>query len=154
MVLKSKLKYEPPFNKIEKESDIIILLDDVAVNLCSVGYPTPMVSLKEFLPVIEKGKYEVQGKDKYNIVSVDLSKAQDLIQEYRRLSEGGCYSCINIGAHHPFPNETSWYCKLSETGKTSDEAHSPRVEKFYKTGCDEIKHILPKTIEEVLKDFK
>jgi|WetSurMetagenome_2_1015567.scaffolds.fasta_scaffold1236104_1 hypothetical protein len=151
MVLQSKLTYEPPIEEIKSEGDVIVLLDDVAANLHSVGYPTPMVSLREFLPIIKKGKYKIQGKDKFSITSVDLSKARDLIADYRRKSEGGCQSCNHIGKHMPFPDEHVTYCGLYEAEDVVSEGSSPRINKYYNKGCNERAPIFSKTIETILK---
>jgi hypothetical protein len=154
MVLKNNLTYESPIKKIKSEVDVIVLLNDVASNLHSVGYPTPAVSLKEFLKIIEKGKYETQGKDNLNINSVDLSEAQDLIADYRRQSEGGCESCTHIGRYMPFPDEHVTYCSLYENENIVGEGSSPRIETFYETGCDEKKPIFSKTIENIVKEHE
>ena len=153
MVLKNNLTYESPIKKIKSEGDVIVLLNDVASNLHSVGYPTPAVSLKEFLKIIEKGKYEVQGKDSLNINSVDLSKAQNLIADYRHHSEGGCPSCIKIGSYMPFEDEHVTYCSLYEKANVVDSGSSPKINQFYKTGCINKKPVFSKTIEQLLENF-
>jgi hypothetical protein len=154
MVLKNNLTYEPPMKKIKEEGDIIILLDDVAANLHSVGYPTPTVSLKEFLTIIEKGEYEVQGTNSLTYNHVDLSKAQNLIRNYRYNSERGCQSCDHEKSYMPLPDEHVTFCSLYEEHDVVDSGSSPRVKQFREVGCSDKKAIFPKTIEQILTNFK
>ena len=59
-----------------------------------------------------------------------------------------------MGDYMPLSDEHVIYCKLSENKDVVDVGNSPRIEKFYETGCDKKEIIFPKTIEEILKNYK
>ena len=152
MVLIDKLMYEPLIDEIRKEEEAIQLISDVRNDIQKVDFLVDEGSLKKFLEFIENGKYEIQDTSNGVQTIIDLSKAQNLINDYRRLSKGGCQSCEHIRAFKPLPDETVKYCNLYEDKNTVDEGFSPKIKEFYKNGCDEKKPIF-RQLEKVLKDM-
>lgn len=153
MVLINHLTYETTIKEIEKEEQVIELIKDVAVDIHMLGFPVGDYNTKSILRQIEHGKYDAPKQKGNNFFySVDLSKAQSLIEDYRRNSEGGCQSCKEKGMHKPYPDETLIYCRLYENHKELDlVGSSPRVNEFYKKGCEDRKPIFKKTIEEIVE---
>ena len=152
MPLINNLVYEPEIKEIEKEEQVIELLKEVSEDMNHlIGYYAPR-PLKEVLKIIEEGEYQIKG-DKGIVNAVDLSQAKSMIQSYRGKSEGGCQSCKERYSHKPFPEDTLFYCNLSESpeelGIIGD---SPKVSKFYKKGCKDKKPIFSKTIEQILEE--
>jgi len=148
MVLESEIKYKAPFKEIKKEKDVIKLLNDVGKDLHMVGLRASEASLKEFLRIIEKGKYEKSSEGIKQVV--DLSDAKFLVNQYRRGSEGGCQSCKKYGHYMPFQDEHVFYCGLDENPEKVDFGKSQKIKKFYETGCEDKKPVFTKTIEEII----
>jgi hypothetical protein len=156
-MIKNNLTYEPPMKEIQVELDILTLLNDVRVDFHRLNYPIVKSSLKGFLKIIESGECNIEEEKAPFNYSVDLSKAQSLIQDYRRKSEGGCQSCKKFKIFKPFSDETLKYCDFSENQKIALDnfnnmsSLSPRLQKFYNSGCEEKRPIFNKTIEELLE---
>lgn len=153
MVLVNHLTYEPAIKEIKKEEQVIELIKDVAVDIHMLGFPVGDYNTKSILRQIEHGGYDAPKQKGDNFFySVDLSKAQSLIQDYRRKSEGGCQSCKEKGIHKPYPDETLIYCKLYEDYKKLDlVGSSPRINEFSEKECEDRKPIFLRTIEEILE---
>ncbi len=153
MPIINNLVYEPEIKKIEKEEQVIELIKKIGGNLHEFGLSFSTDSLKGYLAIIEQGVYVVPKRRSPFINSVDLSSAKSLIDQYRRKSEGGCQSCKERYSHKPFPEDTLFYCNLSESpeelGMIGD---SPKVNKFYKKGCEDRKPIFSRTIEQLLEE--
>ena len=152
------MTYEPELKGLKTESDIIELLNNVKKDLIYLGHPVSSSSLKEVLNIIEKGEYKIKDEFTLNPVYnlVDLSKAKDFIDRYKHFSEGGCQSCKNANYFKPLSDETRVYCSIGEKEEdairnTNSSSRSPKIEKYFKNGCDERKPIFRK-LEEVLKD--
>jgi len=155
MPIINNLDYESTIEKIEKEEQVIELIKDVAVNIHMLGFPVGDYNAKSILQQIEHGKYDAPKQKGDNFIhSVDLSKAQALISQYRKKSEGGCQSCMNLEKHYE-DNETYRYCNVGENKdfaiNSLDEV-SPKVEKYFEKGCEDRKPIFSKTIEEILEE--
>ena len=147
MVLTSKVKYNAPFKEIKEEGQIISLLEDVRNDLNIVyGVSEDIFDFKKLLKIVEEGKYKIVKKGITQLV--DLSKAQALISQYRKKSEGGCQSCEEYSHFMPFQD---FYCKIDEDPKELNFGRSPKILKFYEKGCEDRKPIFTKTIEEILK---
>lgn len=153
MVLVNHLTYEPKIEEIEEEGQVIELIKDVAVDIHMLGFPVGDYNTKSILQQIEHGKYDASKQKGDNFLNkVDLSKAQSLIQDYRKKSEGGCQSCKEYCHFMPLPGEHIFYCNIGEDPKELDYGSSPKVKKYNKKGCEDKKPIFSKTIEEILKD--
>ena len=164
MTLKEKYEYEicKGVEYVQnEEKKVLDLLRDVRASVALLRPDVENQRLDDILEVVEKGKWILQKKVNpekpavelsYNI---DLSEAKQLIDDYRKNSEGGCQSCKNLRRF--FKNmETYKYCKIGE-----DESSvlnppvsnlSSKIEKFYKEGCGEDKEVKIKTkLEELLE---
>ena len=166
MPIINNLLHEPVIKEIEKEEELIYLLKEVrssiGMYLNVVNITNPDESLKDILKIVEQGKYESRRNARVDsepdpIYRIDLSKAKDLITQYRHYSEGGCQSCTNLRKFHS-NMETYTYCNVGEDESSVVNPpvsnQSKKVEESSKTGCEYKKFIFSKTIEEILKDHK
>lgn len=157
MPIINNLVYEPDIEGIKKEEQVIELLNDVKKSI-ALFYNVRSNSLEKVLKIVEQGVYESErnGKPSEPLVTyrVDLSKAQSLIQDYRRKSEGGCESCIDRKKFYE-NNETYKYCRIGEnenSAKDFSNNNSPKINKFSEKGCKDRQPIFSKTIEQILKE--
>jgi len=151
MVIKNELIYKPSIKVLEKEEDVITLIREVNSDLSKLGYCNLLISLKKVLKTIESGKYEFQREDSI-VDSVDLSKAKNLIETYKRFSEGGCQSCKKMSHYMPFPDEHVNYCSKFENKEIVESGFSPRINQFYKTGCEVKEPIFKKSLDKLLEE--
>ena len=159
MVLINNLVYETNLKKIEKEEQVIELLNEVNHDVASFLNVVGLDSLKGVLKVVEEGVYESKRNEKPSgpkiTYRIDLSQAKALINQYRSLSEGGCQSCEEYGHNKPLLDENIFYCKLDEQEALNREelnfGDSPKISKFYKKGCEDRKPIFSRTIEQILE---
>ncbi|MCF7910207.1 hypothetical protein K9L16_00855 [Candidatus Pacearchaeota archaeon] len=151
--------YEPPFDKIEKEQDLVLLLRDIGVSLKEIGALSDVeedVRLKNIAEIARNGGFyfNLSLCSKLNLKSkFDLSPAKKLLRDYGEKSREGCRSCRLLGKGYE-SNETGLYCKLEETEKDIDFANSgrsKRVMKNYDSGCERGKPIF-RPIEVVLEE--
>ena len=149
----------------DKEGQVLALLRNVRNDVVILNGKAAIAGLQDILDFVEKGEWiipkkvdtelgfldkDIEKRSRINY-NINLSEAKQIIDNYRNDSEGGCQSCINIKSHYPVPNETSRYCKIFETEKTSDQEFSPMLEKYYKTGCKDKEPILKRKLEELLE---
>jgi len=157
MPIKNLMVYEPKISKLEKEEDIISLLDDVRVELSMIdpGSKIGITPLTEIVKIVEKGQYiHKLSLETFEVDNrVDLREAANFVSQYKYYSEGKCHSCHNYKTFKPCQDETFAYCGLKETedNVNTKKGYSPRVEEYSSTGCSDIKPFFRK-IEEVLKD--
>jgi len=161
MVLEQEIKYKVCDGvryTQNPETKILNLLRDVRA---SAAILKPILSnhrLDTILEVVERGYWIIENKvnPKEPLVAlnynVDLSQATNLVRQYRHDSEGGCQSCKAIRHYMPFQDEHVLYCSKYEKQDVTDSGHSPRIEKFSKTGCNDKEQILGRKLEEVLKE--
>lgn len=162
--------YHPRMEKIEKEEQILELLQHVKGELCLTEAHFKRLkekdiafykkSLTEVLEVIEEDrKYEIQlsanpANDAYLYVRIRLLRAKDLIEEYRRLSQGGCISCKHREIFK-FPSKVKGqWCNLYEDKSSVDFTNglSTKIEKYFEKGCKKKDFFFKKTIEQIIKE--
>lgn len=146
MALVSRLSYELRTNGSKDISPdyVLRMLNEVREDIASVDANFVDSDLAEVLAIIEAGKHEIQGKIQ---TIIDLSSAQSVVNAYRKKSEGGCQSCINLGIETIDAQDASsgWYCEDSDPdfNKAAGEKHgckysgfSQKVKAHYKNPCD------------------
>lgn len=122
---------------------------DIALSNDSFGRK----SLSEVLRIIESGAYELpkqSGQEPVRII--DLSEAKKHIEFYRRNSEGGCKSCLNLGIECVDNQDTdfSFYCRISDPEYNRLQAtlrgngcsfigYSSKVSTHYNSPCSDCK---------------
>lgn len=164
MPLEQNFVYTPwegiKFIQDGEEGRILGLLKDVRANLSILKPNFSNQNLKEILVLVEGKELILQArpneKEPHAEINyrIDLSNAKQRIDQYRRDSEGGCQSCKRLRHFMPLQDEHVYFCNKYENNDVTDSGHSPRLERFYKTGCDEKEFIIGRKLEEVLKDFK
>jgi ribosomal protein L18E len=163
MVLLSKVKYETNIKELKDISSdsILSMLKDVKADIRRVDDSFTDVNLVRVLAIIEKGKYLVNGSV---ITIIDLSSAKNVVEAYRRYSEGGCQSCINLGRETIDAQDASpgLYCRVNDPdydanalgyrSRVSYSGFSPKVRKHHNLPCDDWKpRFLPKLEELISK---
>lgn len=151
-----KETYQPPISEIKNESEVQLLMEDIQGDLINLIQETRGgimdLRISHLLKVVEEeGIYSITtGRIKRTL---DFSAARDLIQQYRKDSEGGCESCQNLKSIKPHPDETYLHCGYNETEKDVDEntGRSPMIGKNYQTGCGNVNRRFSKTIEQLLR---
>lgn len=148
MPIVNNLVYEPIISGLNSENDIILLLRNVRHNLgelCDGSLTNGTLkdfskeSLGEIVSVIDEGHYNI-SKDK-TTDRVDLSKAHELLVQYRRLSEPGCQSCQHYETFMPEGEADTFksYCGASETKEDLIKRifMSQKIREHLEKGCDE-----------------
>ena len=122
------------------------MLRDVRVDIGRVDSSFADVDLTKVLAVVEAGKYEINGNVSTRI---DLSYAKGVIDAYRRYSEGGCQSCVNLGRETIDTQDATsgWYCRVSDPDYDKNavgdgprvrySGFSPKVRKHYQNPCSD-----------------
>ena len=85
---------------------------------------------------------------------IRLLRAKNLIEDYRRLSQGGCISCKHREIFK-FPSKAKGqWCGLDEDKSSVDftNALSPKIEKHLAKGCNDQDYFFKKTIEQIIKE--
>lgn len=149
------LSYHPPRENVDAEKYVLKLLNDIRSELVKIEETWGEFGLHKILQFIEKGKLIVPFIGENYDFEVDLSPAQEFIENYRFNSEGGCKSRKNVGGYNPFPGETRFFCGLyeKETGEYSENGFSQRTAEYFETGCEE-KEVKFRPLEEVLKEVE
>ncbi len=157
MTIKNNMTYEPPFKELEKEEEIISLLNDVKNSFCILDASIKLpIHLDEIVSIIDKEVYDIE-QNPFLFNSINLSQAKNLLNDYRYKSEGGCQSCQKIKYFKPLPDETLSYCSLSEKQEDAiadmdASSQSERIKQYFQKGCEERKPIF-RLLEEVLKNY-
>lgn len=162
MVLTSNLKFDPEMDYSNFSSEVILpMLRRVREDIGMIDQDYMHFNLPEILELIESGK-SVGGVKDCIQTNVDLSRAKGVVDHYRRGSEGGCQSCINLEDEmiDAQDNSRGWYCGDSDpaydpdnnrTGGIPFSGKSPKVSRHYHTPCgDSWKPKFSKTIDELL----
>lgn len=155
MSIKNNLTYEPPFKELEKEEEIISLLNDVKDSLYILD-ESINIPLDKIVSVIDKEVYDIK-QNSFLFNSINLSQAKNFLDSYRYKSEGGCRSCQEMRRIKPLPDETILYCGLYENeeealANMNNSSQSDRIKKYFEKGCDKRKAIF-RPLEEVLKNY-
>ncbi|MCX6750639.1 MAG: hypothetical protein NTZ83_04235 [Candidatus Pacearchaeota archaeon] len=164
MPIINNLVHEPEIKSITKKEQVIELLKEVKSSigryLNIVNLTNPKESLKDILKIIEKGEYEGRRNTTVDleqdpIYRVDLSKAKEIIDDYRARSERRCEYCGNLGTVYK-DMKPGRYCKIGETEKSIVELptlnnESPKIHEFWKAGCNDRTPTL-KPLEELLEE--
>jgi len=160
MPLEQKYDYVIP-NHIKKikapEDQILALLRDVKSNVALLNMDIRRLSLQDVSNIIERGelifpKIISDGNKEVKInYNVDLSKAKQLINDYKYKSEGGCQSCIYIRGFMPLQDEHVTFCSKYEQSDAIDSGFSPRIDKFYKAGCEDKESKIKRKLENLLE---
>ncbi|MBN2421514.1 hypothetical protein JXB27_04515 [Candidatus Woesearchaeota archaeon] len=154
MTLVSTVKYEPKIKSLEPTNispkKILEMVQEIRIDMNCIN-PKFNPTLKDVLKIIEKGEYELQGAISTRI---DFSAAKDIIEIYRRYSEGGCQSCVSLRFDYKFD-----FCGIKEPDSERTkrqcgygEGFSPTVKKHYKKPCDDWKPRFAPKLEELLKE--
>jgi hypothetical protein len=163
MPIINNLLHEPKIERIEKEEQLIDFLKEIKSSigryLNIVNLTSPKESLKDILKIVEEGKYEGRRNttvtlEQDPIYRIDLSKAKQIIYNYRRNSEGGCQSCKKIASYMPCQDEHVTYCTLFEVADVVSSGSSPRISAFYQAGCNDRKPVFKRKLEEILEGQK
>ena len=154
-MLTQKLTCHPNVEEIQEEKDVRRLLENVKTDLGRLNCTYKNMLLTAILRFVEKGSALVPHSSAF-FNEVDLSQAQGMLSDYRKMSEGGCYSCKNVGIHKPNSDDAEVYCELK--GETPGDVccrtgRSPMVEAFYNNeNCAELEHKFSKKIEEIISE--
>ena len=128
MVLLSEVKYETSIGRLEDLSpeSVISMLREVKADIGRLDSSFADSDLARVLAVVEEGKYKVNGNVSTH---VDLLSARSVIYTYRKYSEGGCQSCVNLGREVIDAEDASvgLYCKKLDPDYDADAIEGPRV---------------------------
>ena len=150
MPLLQEVKYETKMDRLgdipaeEVPKVVLSMLHDVRDSVGKLDSSFLNVGLARVLEVIKDGKYELNGEVSTRI---DLSSAKGVIDAYRKYSEGGCQSCLNLGRETIDAQDATsgWYCRVSDPNFNKDarenelgvryEGFSSKINKHYKSPC-------------------
>ncbi len=141
MSLYNQFVYKAEVQSLRNENDVIELLRDVRNDLNIVDERIEDKSLLQILRIAESGNYEASSGALSAGSTVDLGAAARLLREWREKSASGCRGCAAYKASKELGNETYLFCREHETRSDVDEVsgHSPRIARYGKTGCKELK---------------
>jgi len=165
MALVSEVKHETEIKDLEHISPeaVLSMLHDVRENIARLDGSFADVDLIRVLEVVEAGKYEMNGSVSTHI---DLSSAKGIIKTYRKYSEGGCQSCVNLGEETICAQDadSGWYCQVSDPDYNGDATRgplgvrrsgfSPKVKRHYSTPCDSWAPRFSPKLEELIGNKK
>jgi hypothetical protein len=142
MVLVSELAYEVS-EEVPKELSserVLGMLEDVKANIGEVSFPLGRMDLAGVLKIVESGTYDSKG-DQITL-RIDLSAAKNIVENYRRESEGGCYSCVNLTKQVIDAQDATsgTYCGKSDPDFDSKKGvkfcgPSSKISKYADDGC-------------------
>jgi hypothetical protein len=161
MALLSEVKYETSIRGLKGISpdSVLSMLRDVQTDIGRVDSSFADADLTKVLAVVETGKYEVNGSVSTRI---DLSSAKDVIDAYKRYSEGGCQSCVSLGRETIDAQDATsgWYCRVSDPDYDANaigdrpgvrySGFSPKVKKHHNMPCDNWKPRFSPRLEELI----
>ncbi len=165
MVSLSEIKYETRIKDLKDISPkaVLTMLSDVRVEIGKLDGAFANFGLARVLAVVEARKYEMNGSVSTRI---DLSTAKDVIDAYRRYSEGGCQSCVSLGRETIDAQDATsgWYCRVSDPDYDAKavgdrlgvryEGFSPKVKKHHGTPCGSWKPIFSPKLEDIIGNEK
>ena len=159
MVLTTVVKYKQSIvtdRETLTPNKVLLVLQDVRRVIGELQPAFRSKTLKEVLETIPKKRSEPLVIEGDNLMGVDLSAAQAILDAYREDSEGGCQSCRKLGRNTDAKNATpGWYCKVSDPEKvdaTGDLSRvhyagfSKKVRNHYGTPCENREPKFPKTL--------
>jgi hypothetical protein len=174
MPLNKLYKYEIPeeINKMgDEEEKVIALLRNIRSNAALLRPSLSKENLEFVLERVKEGRWILSSQNILNTPFLDksigkeiklnydlnLSEAQEVIDNYIAHSEKGCEYCGNLGKVYE-KNETFRYCKIDETEKSIVDFpllnnESPKIHQFYKIGCKDRTSTF-RLLEELLKENK
>ena len=167
MHLLQEVKYETKMDRLgdipaeEVPKVVLSMLHEVRDSVGKLDSSFLHAGLARVLKVIEDGKYELNGEVSTRI---DLSSAKGVIDAYRKYSEGGCQSCLNLGRETIDAQDATsgFYCSVSDPDFNKEaigdqlgvryEGFSPKISKHYKNPCGDwrprfspkLKKLIPK----------
>jgi len=161
MALLSEVKYETNIGELKDISadSVLSMLRDVQTDIGRVDSSFAYADLAKVLAVVETGKYEVNGSVSTRI---DLSSAKGVVDAYRRYSEGGCQSCVNLRRETIDAQDATsrWYCRVSDPNYDANaisdrpgvrySGFSPKVRKHHDMPCDDWKPRFSPKLEELI----
>jgi hypothetical protein len=161
MTLRSHVIYETKitdFKDISPES-VLDMLNDVKRDIGKIDESFSHFSLTDVLKVIEFGSHYINGDIE---ICIDLSSADGIIKTYRRYSEGGCQSCVNLSREiiDAQDGSSGTYCGLEDPDYDKDSIHLPhvkyegfssKVDKYYQNPCESWKPRFSPILEEIIK---
>jgi hypothetical protein len=159
MSIENKMKYNPIIKDLKEDGDIMMMIIDVKSCISLIDKSFSDKTLTEIIDIIKKCEYKPPHHfpyPGYDII-IDLSLANQLINDHRRNSEGGCSSCLRCKYVKPLPDETITYCHqkedvdiILENWSKNDINRSPVIIKYWESGCDDKKPIFSTTIEQYI----
>ncbi len=150
MPLLQEVKYEAKIDRlgdipaVEVPKVVLSMLHDVRDSVGKLDSSFLNAGLARVLAVVEAEKYELNGGVSTRI---DLSSAKGVIDAYRKYSDGGCQSCLNLGRETIDAQDATsgFYCKVSDPDYdenavedrlgVSYSGFSPKISKHYKSPC-------------------
>lgn len=126
------MRYTPEIREIKSESEVSNVLFSLRANLSLINKKYSYKSLKDILEIVKIGKEIIHREGSPIQEEINLSEIRKILSNYRKLSEGGCYSCIHLHLSKPYSDETNFYCQLKETEEDIDErtGKSPCVRRY------------------------
>ena len=167
MALLSEVKYETnikDLNGISPDS-VLSMLMDVRADIRRVDGSFADVDLTRVLKIVQAGEYTVKGEYTVNgsiSIHINLLSAKGVIDSYKRYSEGGCDSCVNLGREtiNAQDGTTGWYCQVSDPDYVTNvvtkrsevrySGFSPKVRMYHDKPCDDWKPKFSPKLEELI----
>ncbi|MBS3075350.1 hypothetical protein J4429_02725 [Candidatus Pacearchaeota archaeon] len=162
MALLSEVKYETKIRELKDISPeaVLFMLRDVRADIGRLDDSFLDVNLAKVLITVESGQYEVNGSVSTRI---NLSSAKDIIDAYRKYSEGGCQSCASLGIETIDAQDATsgWFCEISDPDYNKNaigdrprvryKGFSPKVNKHYQNPCSAWKPRFSLKLDELVK---
>jgi hypothetical protein len=157
MPLVSNIIYEP---KIEEDEEItpdnvLAMLEEVRGEIGNLDPTFLNSTLFGVIKVLEKEVYKIEGRIP---ISIDLSKAKEIIDSYRDFSEGGCRSCKSFSKVVLNSDmDTFFFCRLKEDSEKTprecgyDIGQSPQVKAHYHSPCSSHKPKISIPLSELIR---
>ncbi len=162
MPLLQEIRYETEVKSLKDISpqSVLSVLNDVRESVSELEPEFEDFDLTRVLEVVESGKYELSGR---MLTRIDLSSAKLIIDTYRKYSEGGCQSCVNLGRETIDAQDATSgeYCRVSDPDFDENavgdrrgvryEGFSPKVNRYFKNPCNDWEPRFSPTIEKLIE---
>ena len=140
--------YEPKMRSVEEISpeSILAMIKDVRDEIARLEPSFRDDNLTMVWEIIESGQHIVKGDTP---TKINLRAAAGFVSEYRKHSEGGCQSCVNLGRETIDTQDATsgWYCRVSDPDYDKNgvgdgprvrySGFSPKVRKHYQNPCSD-----------------